>query len=557
MKLIITDYIASLKEEKELDSLIVELLREFNIEIVSPPKKGERQQGVDIYAVGEDWTDGVRKVFLLTVKQGNFDRKNWEGTTQSLMPSLVSIVTSFVRNRILPEHASLPIKIVVVHNGVNESGILESFTAFADNFSDYTFDIWSLDTLVPLVQEKLINENVFSDKAKRALRKIIIQLANHDYDFSDFTFLLDEILLQIDIKGKSKKHNIRQLRKASLILSIIVAYCEQEEDLRLAIRATEIAFLRVWKSVAVSSEEADFDYMTEFIKILLVRKDLFYKYLEKTIPVCMVKDGFSRECKDSVNYCLIAYEHLGIISTIGLELLQTAELFKSDDEISTNLTEHAKECAGAIINMFNHNQILFIPRLDNHIIEISLVLSLFYKLNRLKDIKTVLLTLANEISQAKEFFNIAPHFRNNIDKVFELDIFTEKRKDYKYKSSSLLPTLAEWSAVINDEDCYNAYKELISKHFPDTELIIWFPDEETEASLFTECSVSNTGYCLSNVTLENSFSEFRAVIKIEFENNCFEKEFLFMEQNLWIIGLVASRHFRTYIFPYYWRQFIQ
>ncbi len=57
MKLILTDYIASLKEDRELDSLLQDLLREYDFEIIYGPQKGVRQYGVDIYAVGLDADD--------------------------------------------------------------------------------------------------------------------------------------------------------------------------------------------------------------------------------------------------------------------------------------------------------------------------------------------------------------------------------------------------------------------------------------------------------------------------------------------------------------------
>ena len=180
MKLVLTDYIASLKEEKELDQLIQDLLREYDFEIVFGPQKGERQYGVDIYAVGSDWEDGQKKLFLITVKQGNLDRANWQGSTQAIEPSLREIISVFIRNNIAPQHKDLPIKIIVAHNGINVSAIQQNFRGFADQYPQYAFDIWQLETLVNRVQEKLINENALSPEARPLLRKIILYLDRPD-----------------------------------------------------------------------------------------------------------------------------------------------------------------------------------------------------------------------------------------------------------------------------------------------------------------------------------------------------------------------------------------
>jgi len=558
MKLIFTDYIASLKEEKELDSLIEEILREFEFEIVFSPRKGERQFGVDIYAVGTDWMDGVRKLFLITVKQGNLDRKNWEGTPQALQPSLQNIATVFIRNNILPEHSSLPIKIIVAHNGINDPSIQQNWKALAELYPNYDFVIWQLETLVGLVQDKLINENVFSDKGKRALRKIIINLSDPDYDFGDFIFVTNEIISEIDFKKKSKKHNLKQIKKINLINTIVISFCEQEDDLRLGLKASEITSLFIWKILNEIEKPFDNEYFGEFFKTLVTRKDLHLKYLEKILPVCNIKDGFGRYKHDSVSYCFTTYEHLGFIALAGLEFLQLAELFKStSDDTSFLLSNYATECLNGIVNIFNNNIIIFNPRSDDEIIEITLCFLLLIKLERTEDIKTLLRRFNEGLGQAKVFSNIAPIFNNDKDEIFELDIDIEKRKKYNYQSSCLFIILAEWCVIVNDSELYQTYVQLKKTLFNEIDLILWFPDNDTEKYLYDQRALPESGYSLSNIELVQDFEEFKQITLSEYVNNCIELEFYFLKEGMWIIGLIASRHHRTYIFPYYWRSLIE
>jgi hypothetical protein len=560
MKLILTDYIASLKEEKELDSLIEQLLRECGFEIVFSPKKGERQYGVDIYAVGEDWEDGDKKLFLITVKQGNLDRKNWEGSIQAIQPSLQNIATVFVRNNIAPEHVGLPIKIIVAHNGTNDGAIQQNWKAFAEMFPAYQFVIWQLETIVTLVQQKLINENVFSDQAKRALRKIIIHLSDPDYDFNDYSFLLDEIFQQINLREKNKRHNLNNLRKINLLASIIISYCESENDLRLALKASEITILRLWECIGKNESELDPDYAGEIIRILMIRKDLHIRYLNKILPVCEIKDGLSIQCRDSVSYCFAVYEHLGFIALAGLEFLQLSYLFASHNEgTASRLKDYAFECAAGIIHLYNHNAIIFNPRADNQIIEISLAFLLLYKIDRSADIKAILMRYNEEMAYGKIFSNIAPHFHNNIEEIFELDINYKKRKDFDYQSSCLLSILIEWAVVLNNKEIYLASVELKEKLFDKIDLILWFPDGKTEELLYTQYAVRKSGYSLSGIVLTENFEEFKQITLAEYVSNCEEVNYSFFrdQYQLWIIGLIASRHYRTYIFPHYWRQFIE
>jgi hypothetical protein len=556
MKLEVTDYIASLKEENELDQLIQDLLREFDFEIVFGPQKGERQYGVDIYAVGEDWQDNKRKVFLITVKQGDLDRKNWEGSVQAIEPSLRNILSVFIRNNVLPEHKDLPIKIIVAHNGINISAIQQNWRGFADSYPRYEFALWQLETISNLVTERMINENVISTEARPLLRRIIIYLDRPDYDFSEFSQLIDDSLGHISFEGKNKKANIRQLRKINLILSIIVSFCKKEENLKLALRATEIGLLRMWKFMSEHENKTDNDYFYEFIRTLFIRKDVYRNYLDKMLPLCEVRDGFSRGSHDAVTYTLITYEHLGLLALGGLESLQLSDLFElSNKELSDLFKENARYFLFAAIRMYNNNRIVFNPRADDHIIEWNLVFILLKRFDRPEEIRQLLTELNKQIGNAKVFFNQAPVFSNSLDEMYELAVNYKKRDQFKYDSSTLLPILAEWAVVLEDKELYASFIELKKCLFESLDLILWYPDKETEKVLFSQKALS-TGYSLSDIELLEDFDEFKTITLTDYVCNCQESEFNFFKHGLWCIGLTACRHYRTHIPPFYWRQFL-
>jgi hypothetical protein len=559
MKLILTDYIASLREENELDSLIVELLKEYGFEVVFGPKKGERQYGVDIYAVGQDWEDGKKKVFLISVKQGNLDRKNWEGSPQALQPSLQNIVTVFIRNNITPLHIGLPIKIIIAHNGENDPGIQQNFRGQADLYPQYEFDIWQLGRIVNFVEQKMLNENMFSDKAKRALRKIIIHLDNPDYNLSDYTFLVDEIIGMINSDGKNKRNNINQLRKINLLLEIIISYCEKENDLRLALKSSEITLLRLWKLLGAKGKKPDKEETAEFFRVFVTRMDLHRKYLEKILPACRLKNGLGMGSRDPVSYTFAAYEQLGFIAIAGLEALQTSEMLDSDDsEVKQGFANYAGLCADSIIQLYNNNRLIFTPRADEQLIEITLAFLLLMKVGRSKDVGDLLILYSNDIGQSKMYSNLAPHFQNDIEEIFELDIDSGKRKNFDYQSSCLLAVLVEWALVINDPVIYTAYYTLIKELFEKIDLILWFPDETTEQFLYTEFAGRKSGYSLSHIELTESMEEYKQITLEEYIHNCAEGYYTCFSSDspFWTIGAIASRHFRTYPFPYYWRQWI-
>jgi hypothetical protein len=99
MKLVIREYLASLKERDELDAVLPDLLTELGFTVYSRPARGTRQYGVDVAAVGPG-EDGIRRVHLFSVKSGDLDRNEWNtASPQSLRPSLDEILDHYIASR--------------------------------------------------------------------------------------------------------------------------------------------------------------------------------------------------------------------------------------------------------------------------------------------------------------------------------------------------------------------------------------------------------------------------------------------------------------------------
>ncbi len=98
---------------------------------------------------------------------------------------------------------------------------------------------------------------------------------------------------------------------------------------------------------------------------------------------------------------------------------------------------------------------------------------------------------------------------------------------------------------------------IVEKEFAGIELTLWLPESNTEKLFLTQCALPESCYCLSGIQLPESFEEFKETVFSEYLHNCPEFDFGFFRTGVWSIGLLASRHYRTYVFPSYWRQFIQ
>src|SRR5258707_139083 len=117
MKLIIKEYLASLREREELDVVLPDLLSQMGMTVFSRPARGTRQDGVDVAAVGS--MDGEEKaVYLFSIKPGDLRRNDWDGdAVQSLRPSLNEILDAYIPNRLPTEHRDKKIKICISVGG--------------------------------------------------------------------------------------------------------------------------------------------------------------------------------------------------------------------------------------------------------------------------------------------------------------------------------------------------------------------------------------------------------------------------------------------------------
>src|SRR5918999_4803532 len=129
-------------------------------------------------------------------------------------------------------------------------------------------------------------------------------------------------------------------------------------------------------------------------------------------------------------------------------------------------------------------------------------------------------------------------------------------KEKLMEISTLLPMLAHWYAVLDMTGAYEAYREAVVEAFPETNLQLWFPDESTDDHLYRENAGFTSGDTLSSIQLPATLEELKAhIVRLHEERRAFEGLSCFA-QGWRILGLIASRHFRTPVIPAYWQELV-
>ena len=172
MKLVIAEYLRSLKERDELDRLLPDLLVEMGYVPVARPQTGNRQYGVDVAARGRNSESGLDELMLVVVKQRDIGRTEWEGGNQSVRQSINEIFDVYLKSHLEPQDHDRSIRIVVATNGELKQTVQASWSGFVgDNKARACIEFWGADTIAALIEIHLLDEHIFLDEDRRNLRR--------------------------------------------------------------------------------------------------------------------------------------------------------------------------------------------------------------------------------------------------------------------------------------------------------------------------------------------------------------------------------------------------
>ncbi len=188
MKLIIREYLASLRERGELDAILPDLLSQLGMNVFSRPGRGTRQDGVDVAAVGR--LDGkAQKVYLFAIKPGDLTRKDWfGGSVQDLRPSFAEILDAYIPNRLPAEHQGKDIVICICVGGDIQEQVRPQLEGFIKQHQkpSITFEQWNGDKLASLIQSSFLSEDLLPHNARSQLRKSLAMLDEPDTSYEHF-----------------------------------------------------------------------------------------------------------------------------------------------------------------------------------------------------------------------------------------------------------------------------------------------------------------------------------------------------------------------------------
>lgn len=573
MKLVIREYLASLRERDELDAVLPDLLTELGFTVYSRPARGTRQYGVDVAAVGPG-RDGVRRVHLFSVKSGDLDRNEWNtASPQSLRPSLDEILDHYIASRIPPEYGSLPIAICLTFGGAIDEQVRAEVTGYMtrNTSGKISFEEWNGDQLAQVILDGILREELLPAPQRSHLRKAVAMVEEPDIALDHFGKLLRALADQL---GATPAARLSQARLINICLWIMFVWAREADNVEAPYRASELALLEVWQllktDIARTSKagEAASLVIKELTELHFTIWGALFE--DKVLPAAEIRHAISTavESHAALDINLKLFDLIGRLALRGLWLvwklspasgpvvltnhyLNTLPAIISDSTSAT--VNQIDRLIEAMIAIVSNNRALLSPVGDWQAIDVGLAFTL---LACRPGAHGAIDQWAEELAK-HSMFAFKAHGRYPITSRSYWDLVdhpSERSDAYRTQStegSILYPLLAAWAAARSEQTLFDEIAKFSAEALGHCTFQTWLPDEDSENNLYL--NRDRHGAALAGIPVTEGTSDTLDFILAEARTNKHYDHLSATKLGHWPIVLTACRAHRLPVPPQVWR----
>ena len=517
MRDIIQNYLKGLKERNELELVCVNLMNAMGLTVLSEPGRGTKQDGVDILAVGRLPGEDVKKVFLLTVKCGDIERKNWSSGPQSLKASLDEIIASYCNSTLPKELTDLPKEICVCFGGVIRETIRREYNGYvSNNETAYAhlkihFREWNACELAQMIEGYYLKPHAYIGHGIRWLIRAWAMVESPETAIQFFCHFLHAN--SEAYSGESLEKRAVALSRVAFSLAIVMAQCEQQhvDNLDAAYRCAEYTVLWAWDFLGIPHGEVAEQNQRlpsyQFALIWLLYLAIGQKYFAKVAKVSEKRYAFSLACHPGceldVNQRL--FDVLGRIASFGTSLIYYHEGLK--DESSDSMEQSYRNVVKGIVALFKqiveNNPTSLMLLKDDYVVEVSMAAIFLLQTSEYQFLHDwifgILRTLRLHLLCNRAYPSTGLTYA-------ELHAHGQRAGDEEYMqrvlgSSALLPMIAYVSAVAGFNDCFAEIQDIRTKLIKKCDFQVWFPDKSTDVNFYMNTSLH--GKAMTSLTIDD------------------------------------------------------
>lgn len=563
MKLVFRQYLASLRERRELDAVLPDLLSELGYTVLSRPSIGTRQYGVDIAALGPLDATGKQRLYLFSLKQGDLTRADWDGTPQALRSSINDIIDVYIPTRIPPAHRAREIVICLCFGGEIQEAVRDSVTLFtqAQTKPGLSFEEWNGDYLASLLVEGVLREHLLNPQLRTHFQKAVAMVDEPDVAFKHFATLIQKLCAT---EETTPRQRITILRQLYICLWVLFVWARDAGNLEAPYRASERVLLQAWpliqgdvaKSTKTSEEigAAYADLVDLHFRIwdgLIGEKILPFVEAEHAISVAV-----DSAAPADVNLKL--FETLGRMAMRGLWMLWAKSGTAPLPEHKTDWNSpEATALAQQIIFLIRSNPILFTPIADSQAVDIAITLLFLSMMDKWDaGARNYAEEVVRRVTYAYRTHNRYPTIHDDYRSLIQHPRErTDAYREAATKGSTLLPLLGIWVSSLGPADVARFFAQFAAEELKHCNCQFWLPGIDSEVKLYI--GDTHHGVALCNVPITEDGEVAMRVVEAETGGTSPFNGLSAVKLGHWPIVALACRHYRLPLPPDLWLPVIQ
>lgn len=488
IQLVLSHYLAGLRERNELDALLPELLKAMGHSVLSRPQIGVGEAGVDVVSTKEN-ENGVAEVFLFVIKFGDIGRDDFYVGQQAIDPSVREASNDFIRNRLPEPLKTLRKRIVLVTNGVLKKEIGPGFAALSHDVAERpqtSLEFWGIDQLTPLIEQYLFDETLLLAKGKSNLRAALAGLEESDTAIHRFVRFIEscfETEEEESTQGKAtrKKKFLRRCATATMGWSVLLVWGQSEGNLKPGVVAGEYLALRLWAEAVKTGFSADKAFLVRFAAVMTLQVRALLEYFDKVMRQLLIRRAVLGYRPERLLYAELIFEELGRLSTLLLLLQRTP----AQDELRSQIHRH-------LVCLVNEHPGCRLPVYDGQTIDLTLLLAALMGESDWNNSQLILSEVTSRLHHALRTGRHLPVDTDLLDAV-ALNVTGKAGQRDFFEISSLVPALATVAAFLRDEKTLEHLRDGVQPLLENVTLERWFPEATFETLTGSRRSVQEVG----------------------------------------------------------------
>lgn len=543
---IIKQYIASLKEDNELDYIFPLLLERMGYRVLSTPKqsKGRSQFGRDVIATKK--IEGLDTLFHFELK--GFGARNINDSTLSgpdgLIESLRASKYTPYEDASIPGLADFAIKYVFVHNGTVELNTQPTLNGFIKKeFPEGNFERWDLEILTSLFSEYLFDETLLSDEESYHLfKKVLVLLDSEGNNFKDIVYLVDLQFKKIDGKKKDGRRAVINLfATLRLIASMVYFYSKECNNLLPAKFCIDTILVKTWAWILKGKKEKKTAIVNHFYSLVLLQVQIYEEYVNKILSVARLNKsmyGFESSDTEYIFYPLRCFDFLEDLTYF----------FFLTESIGRPTQKEIRNRIDTLRLVIEKNTACTMPLLDTHSVPIQMVFLYIYDRSKGNEedvhfLGRYLMDVVINMTKRYHDKKMWPEMTGN--RLALARSLYAKDDDYCCESSLLLTVIFELIAYLNIPQLYTPFKKTVEESGVNLQIAFPITDEYDIEQILFEHRLYDEMAVQTDIKLPETIEGFHENYSKKYSSIAYRTDAVGFE----FLRVLAHKYYETDLFP--------